>query len=258
MTNLLKSAIQERGYVLGPFMKLDSPAVVELAGLGGFDFVIIDMEHGPLDVLTAENMVRAAHLRNVCAIVRVGENNPLMISRALDIGADGVQVPQISNAADAERAVAAAKFYPRGERGVCRYVRAADYSNLPKAEYFKQANRDTAVIIHIEGQEGLKNLDEILKVDGVDVLFIGPYDLSQSLGIPGDVQNPRVTAEVDRILNVAKAAGKIIGIFVEDVALARAYAARGIQYVSYSVDVGLILNQFKAITQQVRGTGADS
>lgn len=253
MSNTLSSILNKQGYVLGPFMKLDSPAVVELAGLAGFDFVIIDMEHGPLDILSAENMVRAAHLRNLIAIVRVGENNPLMISRALDIGADGVQVPQISNAKDALNAVRAAKFFPEGERGVCRYVRAADYTQISKAEYFKRANQDTNVIIHIEGQEGLSNLDEILKVDGIDILFIGPYDLSQSLGIPGEVENPRVIAEVTRIMDDAKTVGKKIGIFVEDISTAKNYISKGIQYVAYSVDVGLILDQFKSITTQIKG-----
>jgi 4-hydroxy-2-oxoheptanedioate aldolase len=253
MTCSLQTAIQRQGFVVGPFMKLDSPAVVELAGLGGFDFAIIDMEHGPLDVLTAENLVRAAHLRNLCAIIRVGENNPLMIARALDIGADGVQIPQISTAADAERAVRAAKYFPEGERGVCRYVRAAQYSNIPKAEYFRLANRDTAVIIHIEGQEGLRNLDEILKVEGVDVLFIGPYDLSQSLGVPGEVEHPRVVAEVTSMIQKAGKAGKIIGIFAEDVEKAKKYIEQGVQYISYSVDVGLILNQFQTITRGVKG-----
>jgi 4-hydroxy-2-oxoheptanedioate aldolase len=252
MTNLLKSTIEKQGYVIGPFMKLDSPTVVELAGLAGFDFVIIDMEHGPLNLLVAENMIRAAHLRNMIAIIRVGENNPLMISRALDIGADGVQIPQISNALDAVRAVQASKFYPEGERGVCRYVRAAEYTHLPKAKYFVQANHDTSVIIHIEGQEGFKNLDEILQVDGIDILFIGPYDLSQSLGVPGDVENPKVVAEVTRIINKASEFGKIIGIFTEDVSSARNYISRGIQYISYSVDVGMILNQFQSIASEIK------
>ena len=252
MANTFKTLLKDQGYLLGPFMKLDSPTVVELAALGGFDFVIIDTEHGPLDVLTAENMVRAAHMRDMLAIIRVGENDPLMISRALDIGADGVQIPQISNAADAIRAVHAAKFFPEGERGVCRYVRAAEYTNIKKADYFRQANQNTVVIVHIEGQEGLKNLDGILHVPGVDVLFIGPYDLSQSLGIPGEVDNPRVVAEIEKILVQAKDTGKTIGIFVEDVETAKKYISKGIQYISYSVDVGLILSQFKGVTSQVK------
>jgi len=97
MANRLLSAIEKNKYVLGPFMKLDSATVVEIAGLAGFDFVILDTEHGPLDISEVENLIRAAHLHDMCAIVRVGENDPLMIGRALDIGADGVQIPQISN-----------------------------------------------------------------------------------------------------------------------------------------------------------------
>ena len=254
MENRLMSAFEKTGYVIGPFMKLNSPTAVELAGLAGFDFVILDAEHGPLNILVIEDLIRAAHLRNLCAIVRVGNNDPLMISRALDVGADGVQVPQITTAEDAKRAVKTAKFFPEGERGVCRYVRAAEYTNISKQDYFKAANKNTSVIVHIEGKEGLKNLNAILDVDGIDVLFIGPYDLSQSLGIPGETDHPILKKEVDRIIRDASKKGKAIGIFVENPEDAKNYIARGIQYISYSVDVGLILDQFKNVVSQIKET----
>jgi 4-hydroxy-2-oxoheptanedioate aldolase len=230
-------------------MKLSSPPVVEIAGLAGFDFVIIDCEHGPLNMLEAENMIRAAHLANMSAVVRVGENNPNMISRALDIGADAVEIPQISTKEDALNAVKASKFSPLGERGVCRYVRAAKYSSMDKSEYFKYANENTLVIIHIEGMEGIENLDKILEVDGIDVIFIGPYDLSQSLGIPGDVNNIKVEEKMKEVVNKASAKGKIVGTFVDDIESAKKWKSLGIQYMSYAVDVGIIYDSFKKITE---------
>jgi 4-hydroxy-2-oxoheptanedioate aldolase len=249
MGNLLKEKLENKSNVIGPFMKLSSPPVVEIAGLAGFDFVIIDCEHGPLNMLEAENMIRAAHLANMSAVVRVGENNPNMISRALDIGADAVEIPQISTKEDALNAVKASKFSPLGERGVCRYVRAAKYSSMDKSEYFKYANENTLVIIHIEGMEGIENLDKILEVDGIDVIFIGPYDLSQSLGIPGDVNNIKVEEKMKEVVNKASAKGKIVGTFVDDIESAKKWKSLGIQYMSYAVDVGIIYDSFKKITE---------
>jgi 4-hydroxy-2-oxoheptanedioate aldolase len=249
MGNLLKKKLENKSNIIGPFMKLPSPAVVEIAALAGFDFVIIDCEHGPLNMLEAENMIRAAHLSNMSAVIRVGENNPNMISRALDIGADAVQIPQISTKEDAINAVKSSKFSPLGERGVCKYVRAAGYSSMDKSEYFKYANENTLVIIHIEGLEGIENLDQILEVEGIDVIFIGPYDLSQSLGIPGDVNNIKVEEKMREVVNKASAKGKIVGTFVDDIDSANKWKSLGIQYMSYAVDVGIIYDSFKNITK---------
>lgn len=249
MKNQLKNALAENKYVVGPFMKLPSPAVVEIMGKGGFDYIIIDCEHGPLDMMVAEDMIRAAHLAGMAAVIRVSENKDYLISRALDIGADGVQVPQISTREDAKRAVEAAKFTPVGQRGVCRYVRAAGYSSVNKERYFSEANEDTMVIIHIEGLEGIKNIDQIIEVDGIDVIFIGPYDLSQSLGIPGQVNHENVREKMKEVILKAKKKGKCVGTFVDDVQTGLLWMKEGVSYISYSVDVGIIYETAKKIVQ---------
>lgn len=243
--NILGSKLAQKKTLFGPFMKLPTPAITEIVGLAGFDFVIIDCEHGPLNMLVAEDLIRAAKLQNMAAVIRVSENNPVLISRALDIGADAVQIPQISTKEDAEAAVAAAKFYPHGERGVCKYVRSAGYSSIEKSDYFNNANMNIKIIIHIEGKEGEKNFEEILKVEGIDILFIGPYDLSQSLGIPGQVNHPAVTSRMEDMVKKAKRHNKIVGTFVDDVETAKRWEKIGVQYMSYSVDTGIIYNAFK-------------
>jgi len=252
MSNRLKEKLKDNKFVIGPFLKLPSPAVVEIMGLSGFDYVIIDCEHGPLNILVAEDMVRAAHLAGISAVIRVRENNAGMISQALDIGADAVQVPQICSKKDAEELLKAAKFYPRGERGVCRYVRAAEYSAIEKTEYFKKANRDSMVIIHIEGQEGIDNFDEIISVDGIDVVFIGPYDLSQSLGLPGQVNHPLVEEKMKQVVEKARSNGKYVGTFVDDMETGNKWIKLGVQYISYSVDVGIIYNACTSITHKFK------
>jgi len=239
--NLLKEKLQKGQNTIGPFMKFTDPAAVEIAGLAGFDFVIIDMEHGPVSFERAQDLIRAAQLRNITPVIRVPENREIYIQRALDIGAVAIQVPQISTVEDAERVAVASKFHPKGARGVCRFVKAANYSSTPKAEYFVNANEDVLTLIHIEGLEGIKNLPEIVKVEGIDVIFLGPYDLSQSCGVPGQVDHPFVIEKMTEAVQLAHANGKFVGTFVENIETASKWAKLGVQYLSYSVDVGIYL-----------------
>ena len=248
----MEKNLNEVKYIVGPFVKLASPELVVIMGRAGFDYVIIDCEHGPLNVLEAQNMVRAAKLTGASAVIRVGANDPVMISRALDIGADAVQIPQISTKEDAERAAKAAKFAPLGERGVCPFVRASQYSNIEKHQYFKKSNEETMVIIHIEGAEGVKNIDEILSVDGIDVIFLGPYDLSQSLGVSGQVDHPKVVETMEEVVGKAKAKGKVVGVFVEDAETGHKWIDLGVKYISYSADTGIIFKCCKDIVGQFR------
>ena len=239
--NLLKEKLQNGEVVFGPFMKFSDPAAVEVAGFAGFDFVIIDMEHGPITFERAQDLVRAAEARGITPVIRVPENKEIYIQRALDIGAKAVQVPQISNVQDAVNVARASKFFPEGARGACRYVKAANYSSTPKAEYFTQVNKDTMTIIHIEGLEGVSNLDKIVEVEGIDIIFLGPYDLSQSCGVPGQIDHPEVIKKMTEAVELARKNGKVVGTFVESPEAVKKWAALGVQYLSYSVDVGIYL-----------------
>ncbi len=239
MNTELLCAFRERmdhSYVIGPFMKTCDPAFVEAAGYSGMNFVILDMEHGPISLESLQNNIRAAQLSGVLPIVRV--SNYEDISKALDIGAAGIQIPQVTDAIKAKQVVKEAKYYPRGERGICRFVRAAHYSTMNRERYFTEANK-TLVIIQLEGQEAIQNLDEILEVEGIDVMFIGPYDLSQSLGIPGNVKHPAVIRQMQEIVKRAKEKGILVGTFTDDAETLRIWSEAGVQYLSYSVDVGI-------------------
>lgn len=231
-------------YVYGPFMKTSDPMFVEAVGLAGFDYVILDMEHGPVTIENQQNNIRAAEARKTVPIIRLKNRAENTIGKALDIGAYGIQVPQINNAKEAENVVKFAKFYPYGMRGVCRFVRAADYSNCDRYEFFENS-KDVLIILQLEGIKAIENLDEILEVDGVDILFIGPYDLSQSLGIPGQVNNPIVVDAMKGIVEKARAKGKKVGTFVDTPADLKMWKEIGVQYLSYSVDVGIFMDACK-------------
>jgi len=250
--NNLKKAIKEGKIVLGPFMKFTDPAAVEIMGFAGFDFVIIDQEHGPISIETAQNMIRAAESVNITPIIRVDKNEETSILRALDIGVQGIEIPQINSKDSAMQAVKSVKYSPQGDRGVCRYVRAADYSSMDKFKYFESANKETMIIAHIEGVEGINNLDEILSVSGIDLIFIGPYDLSQSLGIPGKVNDSLVVKKMKEVVNKCREKGIAVGTFADDVQTAKRWISLGVQYMSFSVDVGILYDISKTIVNKLK------
>lgn len=240
-----KERLKNGEKLFGPFINMNYPAVVEVAGMAGFDFCIIDNEHGEIPVEGTLDMIRACKLAGIPSIVRVYEGNPELIDKALDLGADGVQIPNIGSKEAAEIAVSAAKFAPEGSRGCNRYVRAGKYGSIDKADFFGKANDETAVILQVEGQDGVQALPDILKVKGFDVLFVGPYDLSASLRIPGQVNHPKVIAQMEEIMRQAKEVGVAVGFFCDDVATAVEWKNRGVQYVSFSSDIGQLYERFK-------------
>ncbi|MDR2920034.1 MAG: aldolase [Tannerella sp.] len=247
----LTDIICDKGFVIGPFMKSSDPALVEIAGCAGFDFVVLDMEHGSVGLQQMQNMIRSAVLSNVIPVIRTRDQEAESISQALDIGASAIQIPQIKTVEDAVSVVEAAKFYPMGNRGVCRFVRAANYSGMERTQYFKEANK-TSIIIQIEGLEAIDNFDKIIEVKGVDILFIGPYDLSQSMGVPGEIDHPKVVEKITELILKANKANKYIGIFTDTLENALLWKKTGVHYLSYSVDMGLYLSACKNVVEQIR------
>lgn len=250
--NALKRKLERGEVVIGPFVISSYPGTVETIGLAGFDFAIIDAEHGPLSFETAENLCRVADGAGLTPIVRVRANEPSVIQRALDIGSGGVQVPQIETRADAEAVVRAAKYVPLGARGLSFYTRAGDYVIHGTEGITDRLNAEQLVLIHVEGVRGLENLDEILQVAHVDVVFLGPYDLSQSFGIPGRVEDPRVVRGMEEATLKIRAADKYAGTFAGDAATARRWIDAGVQYVSVGVDVGIFAGACRDLVSQLR------
>ena len=251
--NRLKEKLSTDSPCLGTFATIPNPSVVEMIAYAGFDFVIIDMEHGVMDLESVENMVRAADIHGLTSIVRVPENSESSILRALETGAQGVEVPHVDDRESARRAVEAVKYYPEGRRGVSPYTRAGGYSSIPPSEHFTTSNRETMVILHIEGREGVENLDEILAVKGVDVLFAGPYDLSQSYGVPGRIDDPRVVEGMNILIRKCRERNVYPGTFSASVEMAKRWIAAGIRYMAYSVDVGIFYEALKNSVGIIRG-----
>lgn len=245
--NSLKSRLQKGDPVVGTFCKFLDPSAIEIAGQAGFDFVILDTEHGPAETESLMNLIRAAEVVNITPVIRISNNSEGLIQKALDIGAHGVQIPQVSTTNDASKVVSSVKFFPNGNRGICRFVRAAKYSSVEKSEYFKTSNQEVLSIIHIEGEEGIANIEQIAQLDGIDIIFLGPYDLSQSCGVPGDIHNPKVVEKMIAAVEIAKKNNKFVGTFVENAENAKKWIDAGVQYIAYSVDVGILFNAYRSI-----------
>ncbi len=250
--NFLKQKLESGKFALGIFCLIPSPSVTNVIGCAGIDFVVIDAEHGPINMETAEDMIRAAEVEKMSPIIRVTENDPALILRALDIGAHGVQIPQISTKEQAEQAVRYAKYAPLGERGLCPFTRAGDYSMKKALTHTAEANKNTLVILIVEGVEGIKNLEEILTVEGVDVVFVGPYDLSQSVGKPGKVDDPVVVDAIRKCAQKIRAAGRVAGCFASSLSMLKLIVDCGYQYATYLLDTTILLQALEQLGETFR------
>ncbi len=218
--------------LFGIFIGIASPAIVEMCGYAGFDFVVLDNEHGPASIETTEHLIRAARCANTIPVVRTTEPD---ILRILDIGASAIQVPQVNTAEQARRIVAAAKYPPLGSRGAAFSPRAAGYGFFGGQPHAKASNEGTSVILMTETTEALDNLDEILAVPGIDALFIGPNDLSFSMGHQGNQKHPEVVTAIEAAIKKiarTKVAAGLMTIPVEDY---RKYAAMGARYLTTQI-----------------------
>ena len=233
--NVLKQKLVAGEATVGPFVNFPSPAIVELMGWLGFDFVVIDCEHGSMDYESAENMIRAAELSNITPIVRIGMNVQQHIQRYLEAGAQGVMIPLINNKADAQAVVDAVKYPPVGGRGLFA-GRSAMYGVQPIAEYVAEANRETFIALQIETLSGIDHQDEIIDTEHVDVIFLGPGDLSSAFGVHGQMSHPRVVETIESIAEKARARGKHVGTIATDGRQAHYWSECGIKWLMTSTN----------------------
>lgn len=250
--NRLKQTIRAGKSAIGTFVKLTDPAVPELLALAGFDFFVLDTEHVAIDREQLTAIVRSADAAGITPIVRIRENQQVEILQNLDLGYAGVQVPNVDTAQEAQRLVECVKYTPLGVRGLSPSVRACGYGTMAVKDYIQQANDNTMVISHCETKTCVDNLDEVLQVEGVDVIFIGPMDLSQSYGVPGETGNPEVKEAIATITKKTLAAGKAVGTVAGSAEAAKALIAQGVQYILLSSDQGMIVNWGKTAIGKLR------
>ncbi|MGC2658073.1 MAG: aldolase/citrate lyase family protein [Bryobacteraceae bacterium] len=230
--NKLKAKLRAGETVIGPYVRHADPGLAEVLCHLGFDYLFFDGEHAPIGERECENLARVCELTGVTSIVRVPGNVPWMIGRHLDTGMQGVQIPMVNSAEEARAAVRAAKYQPLGNRGLAA-ARAARYGQvLPFSypEHIETSNAETLVIVQVETPTSIEELPEIVKVPGVDAVFIGPTDLSNSLGHPGDFDHPEVRAAFDRIVSIVAPSDKVLGVLATTTEASLEWRARGARY----------------------------
>ena len=253
--NTLKKKLQNSQAAFGVMITFPSSPVVEMLGYMGFDWVLIDNEHGSVTIDTAEDLIRAAELSGTAPIVRPVGNRPEIISPFLDRGAWGVQVPHVNTKAEAEVAVSACKYWPHGDRGLFSRGRPAEYGySGTTPEYVEQANANTLVCLMLEEVEAIENLPELVTVEGVDVFFIGSGDLSQSMGYPGQQTHPEVQAMMEKGVKMIRDAGIVAGVSCPDSYVPK-FLEMGVQYFHSNVG-GLIQSAGDSYLKSMRETAS--
>lgn len=255
--NFLKKKLDSGQAVIGTWSIIPSPVVVDVIANSGVDFIILDQEHGTVSIDTAQTMVMACESRGVSPILRVGGMNESDVLRGLDIGMHGIQVPNVHTVSQAKSIPQMAKYPPMGNRGLSPFTRAGGYCNKNANKHSQIANINTLVAINIESNEAINDIDEMLTISGLDIFFVGLFDLSKSLGIPGEVKDPRVIAALRKLTNKISKAGKVPGTITtsqEDIPL---FLDMGLRYIVHLVDCAMLKNVYSDVTKYFRQYQSD-
>ncbi len=248
--NKLKRLLSEGNTVFGSSVRLPEPGLVEALGYAGFDYVLIDGEHGSMDWADMERMILAAHAADTTPIVRVVKNEPELVMRALDIGAMGILVPHVCTEIDARRLMDGAMYPPAGRRGV-GIGRVGQWGAIPMDEYFRSINSEIVLMAMIEDAEAIENIESIAAV-GLDILWVGTHDLAASYGLLGQTTHARVLAAGDRVVAACKPHHIAVGFPARSPDDARDALRRGYRAIGYGSAETYVVQHGRAFLDSVR------
>jgi len=248
--NRFKRALKDGRQQIGLWNSIPGPLVAELLATCGFDWVVIDTEHAVTDIPDTLAMMQAMAPYRTQAVVRPAANDPVLIKRLLDLGAQTLVIPYVQTAEEARAAVAAIRYAPRGIRGVAGMTRASVFGQV--AGYHLRAEEELCLILQVETAEALSRIPEIAAVDGVDGLFIGPADLAASMGHPGNSGHPEVVAAIESAIRAITAAGKPAGILTLDPAFARRCMEWGTTFTAVGMDIALLAQSARGLASAFR------
>jgi len=247
----LKYRLKNNEFVIGTWCDIPSAATANILAKSGLDFIIIDMEHGPMDFKVAQDMIFAAEADGCEAIIRVASQSESDILRALDLGGSGIIVPHIETESAVRLITERSKFYPIGQRGFNPYVRAGGY-NSRNNNYFEQENNNQLVAIILEGVNAIHNLDIIVSHEHIDVVYIGAYDLSVSLGIPGEVKHEKVLSLMKSSVEKICSRGKSAGLMIHNLDEFRFFKNIGAQFFVFKVDTSVLFDAYEKTVKELR------
>ncbi len=248
--NPFKQALSRFDRQVGLWSSLANPIAAEILAGAGFDWVVIDGEHAPNDITTLLPQLQAMRGGSAAPVFRVPWNDPVIIKRALDVGARTLLIPFVQNAAEAQRAVAAARYPPLGIRGVSVAPRANDYGRIQN--YHCNAHLDTCVLVQLETKDALREIEAVAAVEGVDGIFIGPSDLAAAFGHLGDPKNPDVQAAIKDAASRIRATGKSAGTLIANADDAEAFFEMGYNFTAVGSDAGILARNAEALATRFR------
>lgn len=254
----LRRRVMAGEQVLGSMVfEFFSPGIAQVMKLAGVEYIIYDMEHTGLGYETLKAQVAHCRGLGVVPMTRVPRSDYAFLARALDVGARGVMIPMVESAVQAQAIADATRYPPVGRRGAAFGFAHDDYEGGSPLDKINAANEDILVIAQIETERGLDAVEEIAAVDGIDVLWVGHFDLTNFLGIPGQFDHPKYLDALERVVKAGRKAGKGLGFMPADRTWAADYAQRGFNMLAVGTDHGLLMAGVKAILDDVRGQGAD-
>lgn len=242
--NYLKEKLESGESVIGTWSIIPSTVTTEIIASTGVDFIIIDAEHGPISFETAQNMAIVCESKKVSPVMRVGTIDEADILKALDIGVHCIQIPNVNKKNDVEKIVELAKYPPIGKRGFSPFTRAGTYSINNAKTLTSKANENTLIAINIEGKEAIEDIDNILRIKHLDIIFIGLFDLSKALGIPGDVDNPKVIKYLKELTQKINDSGKYTGTITTSNEKITEFLDLGLKYIVHLVDCEILRKSY--------------
>lgn len=239
----LKQALQNNKLTLGSWVTIGHHSVVEIMASAGFDWLCLDLEHSAIELESAQNLIAHIQGKGMKALVRVGKNEEVVIKRIMDAGADGVIVPMVNSKEDAERAVSYVKYPPQGKRGV-GLARAQSYGTSFE-EYKEWLDKEAVIIAQIEHKDATDNIEDIITTDGIDGIIVGPYDLSGSMGMAGQLEHPDLLKRLDHVIEVCKKHDFPYGYHViqPDHKKLKEFIDAGYTFVAFSLDFFFLGNK---------------
>jgi 2-keto-3-deoxy-L-rhamnonate aldolase RhmA len=251
--NRAKAALKAGKLLMGTMLAdIRQPSIMQILVNAGFDFTIIDNEHGAFGIESIADLSRMARILGLTPVVRVPDLAYPYVAQSLDAGAQGIMLPRVTHPDQVHQALEIMKYPPVGKRGTAMSRGQSDFRAGPLAENLAHANANTLLMVQVETAEALRHLDEIVAIEGVDVLFIGPTDLSIALGVAGQSDAPELVSAIERVLERCKAHGVATAIQANDLAYAKRWVERGMEIISYSSEIGLLAAAASAGIQAIR------
>ncbi len=252
--NVMRKTLSEGKVVIGTMLQeLRSPAIPLVLSDIGFDFLFIDMEHGAHTMETAADLIKITRLSGMTPLVRVPDLQYHFIARCLDAGAQGIMVPRVETREQVERIISYSKYPPSGERGCSINKGHNDYKSEGLVPFIEKANRENLVILQIERERAIKNLDELLSVEGVDIAILGPNDLAASYGVPNDLSSPILSDAFQKVVDTGKKYGVHTGMHIGDADKLKEWMRKGMNVITFNTDLGFIKTAATAGLMKLKG-----